>query len=244
MDQGIYTAAAGANVMQDRLAMISNNVANSNTTGFKRDEMQISQFSRQLDTAMLAEGDFKRVPVDVLASNIYTDLSSGGLHETGNSLDVAILGEGFFVVESPEGQRLTRNGSFGRSPEGLLVTQQGFLVQGEGGEIAIGDGDIFIEGDGTIRQNGQVLDRLQVAGVDSADIERAGLGLYKIREGAQQVEVSASIQQGAIESSNVEPVKEMVNLINTQRAFESFQKVIKTFDDTYSFSIRNVGATL
>jgi len=242
MDQGIYTAASGAIAMEERLSIISNNLANINTTGFKKDGIAFEKFLKNLDTENLYPGQYRNIPVDVMVGEYYIDTTEGSCRKTGNPLDAAIIGDGFFAVNTEEGQRYTRAGSFRISTDGLLVTPQGHTVQGEGGDISLGAGDIEIGFDGTVRVNGNIVDVLQVVHIDEGSLERSANGLFKVKEGYAPIPVeSPVVSQGNIETSNVDPVKEMVGLISTQRAYESFQRVIKSFNDTYSQSIRNVG---
>ncbi|MCU0576715.1 MAG: flagellar hook-basal body complex protein, partial [Desulfobacterota bacterium] len=121
MDQGMYTAAAGAIAMEERLNVISNNVANINTIGFKKDQVSFKQFSKVLDTSMLAQGQYKIIPIDVIALNPSIDVTPGTPMETGNPLDVAINGEGFFVINTVGGPRYTRAGSFQLNTDNMLV---------------------------------------------------------------------------------------------------------------------------
>ncbi|HHO75150.1 MAG TPA: flagellar basal-body rod protein FlgF [Deltaproteobacteria bacterium] len=242
MDQGMYTAASGAIAMEERLSIISNNLANANTTGFKKDGMTFEKFSRMLDTETLYPGQYKNIPVGVMAGQYYIDMSEGSYQKTGNPLDVAIVGEGFFVVNTDNGQRYTRAGSFRMSTEGILTTQKGDIVQGEGGDIALGPGNIEIGSDGTVRLNGNVVDVLQIVHIQDDSLERSSNGLFRVKQGyAPQPLENRVLAQGNIEASNVDPVIEMVGLISTQRAYESFQKVIKSFNDTYGNSITDVG---
>ena len=158
-------------------------------------------------------------------------------------MDAAIVGDGFFVVNTEDGPRYTRAGSFQISPEGMLSTLQGYTVQGEGGDIALEPGNVEIDSGGTVSQGGNVIDVFQVVNIPGESLMREGNGLFDVKEGfAPETVESLYISQGSIETSNVDPIKEMVGLINTQRAYESFQKVIKSFNDTYALSIRNVGA--
>ncbi len=243
MDQGIYTAAAGAIAMEDRLTVIANNLANVNTTGFKKDAVSFQDFQKQLDTSSLYPGQYRATPVDVMVGRQYIDSTQGGFRDTGNSLDVAISGEGFFAVSTPDGIRYTRAGSFTISPEGLLVTPQGYTVQGEGGDIALGNGKVYIDTNGTVMLDGNVVDVLQVVSIEEEALERQGNARFTIKQGyGPEAVESRNIQQGYVESSNVDPIMEMVSLITTQRAYESYQKVIKSFSETYALSMRNVGS--
>ena len=242
MDQGIYTAAAGALSMEDRLNTISNNIANANTTGFKKNDISFEQFIKFLDTSNLWNGQYRRIPIEVLAKKGYLDISQGPIKHTGNPLDMAIIGKGFFAVNTPNGARYTRAGNFHVSADGALVDINGNAVQGEGGEIAIEKGKVVISPDGNISQNGSSVDKLKIVNIPEDALIREGKNLFDVKKGVSPEPVeSANITQGSLEMSNVEPVKEMVGLISTQRAYESFQKVIKTFKDTYSLSIRDIG---
>jgi flagellar basal-body rod protein FlgF len=245
MDQGMYTAAAGAIAMEERLSVISNNLANVNTTGFKKDAVSYQDFQKELDASMLYPGQFQATPVDVVIGRQYIDSTQGGFRDTGNPLDVAIAGEGFFAVSTPDGIRYTRAGDFTLSPEGLLVTGQGYTVQGQGGDITIGSGKVVIEANGAVMVNGVAADRLQVVSIEQEGLERQGNSLYAPRQGyaAGTVE-NPEVRQGFIEASNVDPIIEMVGLISTQRAYESFQKVIRAVNDTYSQSMRSVGSVV
>ncbi len=244
MDQGIYTAAAGAIAMEERLAMISNNLANVNTAGFKKDAVVFEDFQRALDTARLAPGQHRTVPVDVIVGRQYIDTAQGAFQETGSPLDAAIAGDGFFVVATDSGLKYTRSGSFLVSPEGLLVTPQGHTVQGQGGDIAAGTGKVTIDSRGTVMVDGNVVDVLQIAAIEDDALVREGNALFGVRQGyAPAVMDAPEIRQGCIESANVDPVVEMVGLITTQRAYEAFQRMIRSVDETYTQSMHNVGMT-
>lgn len=246
MDQGMYTAAAGAIAMEERLTIISNNVANLNTIGFKKDHMSFEQFSKLLDTSMLAEGQYRVIPIDVVALSPTIDVTPGSPVETGNPLDVAMIGDGFFVVSTEDGPRYTRAGSFQLTTDNILVTQQGYRVQGEGGDISIdtttGNGIIGIDSRGKITYDDTDVDTLQVVRIAPEVLVRKGNNLFDVKEGYVPEPVETpSMSQSYLEAANVEPVSEMVDMIATQRAYDAFQKMIRSINDAYSFSIRNVG---
>ncbi|HPI94012.1 MAG TPA: flagellar basal-body rod protein FlgF [Deltaproteobacteria bacterium] len=246
MDQGMYTAAAGAIAMEERLNIISNNVANLNTIGFKKDHISFQQFSKVLDTSMLAQGQYQVIPIDVIALNPSIDVTPGAPMETGSPLDVAITGEGFFVVNTDDGPRYTRAGSFQLTTDNALVTTQGYRVQGEGGDISIdtstGNGVIGIDTTGKITYDDTDVDTLQVVRIPPEALVRKGNNLFDVKAGYTPEPVeNPSMTQSYLESANVEPVKEMVEMIATQRAYDAFQKMIKSANDAYSSSIRNVG---
>jgi flagellar basal-body rod protein FlgF len=243
MDQGIYTAASGAIAMEQKLEIIANNLANINTTGFKKDNISFEDFRKSLDTSKLYPGQYRSTPVDVVIGKQYIDTTQGGFRSTGNPLDATIAGEGYFAVSTPDGIRYTRAGSFVLSQDGLLVTPQGYTVQGNGGDITIGQGKVIIASDGTISVDGSVVDKLQISSIQEDALVRQGNDTYSVKQGsAPETIESPDIRQGFLEDSNVEAITEMVGLINTQRAYESYQKIIKAFTDTYAQSMHNVGA--
>jgi flagellar basal-body rod protein FlgF len=244
MDQGMYTAAAGAIAMEERLNIISNNIANLNTTGFKKDQMSFEQFMRQLDTSMLYTGQYKTVPIDVVAVSSSIDLTPGTPVKTGNELDVAIMGDGFFVVNTDKGVRYTRAGSFQLSAENTIITPQGYAVQGDGGDITLDPTktNLVISSLGKITQDSDEVGTFQIVTIPPEELVRQGNNLFSVREGytPEPVEKPA-LNQGSLETANVEPITEMVEMIAAARAYDAFQKVIRSVNDAYSYSIHNVG---
>ena len=244
MDQGIYTAAAGAIAMEERLNIISNNIANLNTTGFKKDQMSFEQFQKSLDTSMLYTGQYKTVPIDVIPVSTSIDLTPGPPVKTGNPLDIALAGDGFFVVNTDNGPRYTRAGSFQLSTENTIITSQGYTVQGNGGDITIdpNKGQLVIDSQGKVSQDGDEVSTLQVVNIPPEDLVRQGNNLFSVKEGFTPEPVETpSVIQGSLETANVEPINEMVELIAAQRAYDVFQKVIRSANDAYSYSMHNVG---
>ncbi|MEA2101610.1 MAG: flagellar hook basal-body protein [Thermodesulfobacteriota bacterium] len=243
MDQGIYTAASGAKVMEDKLLVISNNLSNAGTAGFKRQAIGLSEFEKQLDISELSQGQYRRTPIDVVVGRNYIDTKTGPYRQTDNPLDFAITGKGFFVLNDGNTTGYTRAGSFSVSPEGLLVSPQGYRVQGEGGDITLGQGNVVVDANGTITLDNETIDRFRVVDIQGSDLKRQGPGILGVKDTVVPGEMEdASIKQGSIELSNVEPMMEMIGLINAQRAYESFQKVVKSFNEVYALSINKVGS--
>ena len=244
MDQGIYTATAGAIAMEERLNIISNNIANLNTTGYKKDQMSFEQFQRALDTSMLYTGQYQTVPIDVIPVSTSIDLTPGPPVKTGNPLDCALAGDGFFVVNTEDGPRYTRAGSFQLSTDNTIITPQGYTLQGNGGDITIDPekGPLVIDANGKVSQDGDEVSTLQVVNIPPEDLVRQGNNLFTVKEGftPEPVETPVVIQ-GSLETANVEPINEMVELIAAQRAYDVFQKVIRSANDAYSYSMHNVG---
>ena len=253
----IYMAAAAALAYEKRLEVVANNLANVNTAGFKRDEVSFQAYLTS------AEGQVQAVqaPYQSAASGSSfwisyesrTDFTPGPLKMTGNTLDLALNGKGFFSVESPSGTVYTRRGNFTLSSEGVLVTQEGWPVQGEGGsEIRIEDRkggpnglEVTIGKDGTVQVNGRMVGRVNVEDFPQAGtLTRTEKGYFKATGGAGGEPVEdISVAQGYLEMSNVEAVSGMVEMIEILRGYESYQRVIRAVDDVNSKSISEVGRT-
>ncbi len=253
----IYMAAAAALAYEKRLEVVANNLANVNTAGFKRDEVAFQAYLTS------AEGQVQSLQPPYAAptagSSFWisyesrTDFSPGPLKMTGNPLDVALNGKGFFSVESPSGTVYTRRGNFTVNSEGSLVTQEGWPVQGEGGsEIRI-EGrnagpnglEVSIGRDGTVQVNGRQVGRLNVEDFPNAgSLSRTEKGYFKAVGGAAGEPVEdIGVSQGYLEMSNVEAVHGMVEMIEILRGYESYQRVIRAVDDVNSKSISEVGRT-
>ena len=224
MPDGIYAALSGAIANERALEVTANNLANVSTTGFKGDRIAArSEFAKELE---------RQSPVDqqVALDAVRIDMRQGGLHETGNPLDVAVANEGFFVVKTPDGDRYTRAGHFVLDQNGRLMTPEGNAVMGEGGPIDIGaTGTVRILDDGTIVRNGVSVDRLKmVRFADPTGLERQGATQFS--EGTQTPEsIEANVHAGFVEQSNVSPVKGMTDLISISRSHELMHRAIELF---------------
>ncbi|MBU1003273.1 MAG: flagellar basal-body rod protein FlgF [Proteobacteria bacterium] len=258
MQQSMYSAMFGAMTQEHRMNIIANNLANVNTTGYKRDRQAFKDVfeSYAHDTirepmmnlrskSMFPAPDYYAKP-RIAVSKI--EFTQGSLKQTGGDLDVAISGEGFFKVRTRDGQDyFTRNGAFSSTAEGQLVDGSGNAVLGEGGPIELPPNSrISIDGLGNISADGNVIDTLQFVGMDNLDgLQKFGKNYYEpVAEGSviERPVVDGSIAQGFLEAPNVEVVTEMVNMIETQRAFEAYQKVISTTGETDLKAISKVGS--
>ena len=223
MDAGIYQAVRGSLIQGRRFDIITNNLANVATTGFKKDTLTFDR---------------------ALQEYVRTDLSQGNIRLTGNPLDIALEGDGFFRIETPGGIRYTRNGSFCLNADGVLVTKNGDPVLGENGTILIGDGDIAIDTQVQVTVDDTVVDTLSVDRfVRPERLRKDGLS-YCIYSGDQGEIVKPErifVKQGYLEGSNVMVVEEMAKMIETLRTYESYQKMIQTFEETNHKAINEVG---
>jgi len=241
MIKGIQTSALGLLPLQKKLEVIANNLANVNTTGFKRD----NAFANELITAgtLLRDGNTSPTENDINEETV-TNFSQGTLQQTNNNLDAAIYGQGFFAIQTAWGIKLTRDGSFNIAADGTLVTRNGDPVLGIGNSIRIDDiqnlqkSQLVIERNGVVKAGEKIYGQIQILSPGNlSDLSKAGQNLYNFKIGTvlSQVDQSAFIiKQGFIEDSNVNPIDEMVAMIQLQSDFEAGQKAIQSQDTTLS----------
>lgn len=235
MDNASYTTLTRQSGLLRELQVIAHNIANLSTTGFRREGLVFSEFVRQLDGG--------EEPLSMAAANArQTYLTQGGLTMTGGALDLAVEGEGFFTIETPEGDRLTRAGHFQQNAAGELVTPDGHRLLDSGGAAVFipAGAQIGIARDGTISADGQPLAQIAlVVPEDPSTLQRASGVLHAV-EGETVPVADPVLLQGFLEESNVNPILEMSRLIAVQRAYESGQKFLDREDER----IRNVVQTL
>lgn len=241
MYKGMYIAASGAVLMQTQLEMISQNLANANTAGYKKETLAFKDY---LLPAAAGAGPDGRDMSDYSGSK--TDMSNGTSVKTGNSLDISLEGDGFIALD---GNRYTRRGDFKKSGDGYLTTHDGIKVMGAGGPISLPEDSteisIDLEGKVSAMQPGNPLpteiDTIKIVnfGPDAA-MTKAGDGMYTFS--GDGTPSTATVKQGYVETSNVDPIKEMVRMIETMREFESYQKAIQMFDNATSKVTNQLGS--
>jgi len=224
-----------------QLEIIANNLANVNTTGFKRDRSFLKVLQQSIPTA---DGTATE---DVQQVRQYTDFSQGSLNKTGNPLDVAIKGRGFMVVETPNGIRYTRNGNFQLSTDGTVVTSEGFPVLGQAGRIRfpnverVQQGTVSIAGSGEIMLDKETIGQLRIVDFEKPQLLQKDHQSLFIADPGQPViektESDTSIRQGYLEDSNVDGIEEMIAMIELTRSFEADQKALHAQDSSIEKSI-------
>ena len=240
MENAAYVGLSRQMTLRRELDIVANNIANADTTGFKAEQLLVGA-----EIGERARNAFVRPGVSfVLDSGVGRDYGQGGLEQTGRNLDFAIEGEGaFFRLNDGAGEAYTRDGAF--DPEGRLTTAGGAAVQGDGGEIIMDRalGEPAVAPDGTISQNGNPVGRLSVVRFDTlAVLEKGGDGLYRNASNAAAVEApDARIRQGMLEGSNVNPLLEITNLIEIQRAYESVTRMIENTNDLSRRAVERLG---
>ncbi len=236
MIKGIFTSAAGMVPRMTQQEVIANNLANAATAGFKKDQVFLKTL---LDASLVLKngGDINSMITD--AQEVMTDFSQGGMRTTGNPLDLCLNGPGFFTVETDKGTMYTRSGMFTLTEEGNLVTSSGQSVLGQGGPISLPHSDVVIAQNGAILADGQEIDRLKV--VDFADkkvLTKNADNLFAAGPGASETEAPETvINQGFLEDSNVETIREMVEMITLYRTFQANARAIMAQDQTLQKAI-------
>jgi flagellar basal-body rod protein FlgF len=267
--RGLYTAASGMNVQQNRLDEIANNLANVDLNGYKKDTAIQKAFPEMLMRRMNDDGVYNfpvgsvdtspivgTIGTGVETNEVYTNFSQAPLKQTENDFDAALEGRGFMMVQTPQGERLTRNGAFVVNADGYLVTKSGDFVLGENGPIKLKKNNFVIDQDGTVWQNStfaaddkrlvsqaenqweniEKVDRLQIVDVKRERyLQKQGNSYWKATEesglpGIMGPDGRPKVRQGFLEGANVNAVQEMVEMIEVNRAYDANQKTIQTED--------------
>lgn len=180
----------------------------------------------------------------VKLERIETNFEQGQLIRTDNPLDFAIKGDGFFQIETEEGTRYTRDGSFKLNGNKELITSEGYKVQGQYGDIILDGEEIALTSYGEIMVDGEIVDKLEVVNINNIrDLRKTERGLYKAEDGIEleQETFEGQVFQGQLEKSNVDPIKEMIEMMTLYRGYESSQKMIKAYDETIGKAVNEVG---
>ncbi|ADR18359.1 flagellar basal-body rod protein FlgF [Calditerrivibrio nitroreducens] len=237
MLNGLYVAASGMMMQERVVSNIANNLANVNTNGYKKDGFTFQNYIAKP----------KEFPEDIIRSSLYNqtinrtvkldrnylDLSEGAVHQTGNKFDLAIGDKnGFFVVDTPWGIRFTRDGAFSINSDNELVNGSGYRVLSRNNQpIVINGNDVVFLPTGEVMVNGVQVDQLNIATFeDNTRLQKVGRNLFAAVDILPVEMENPNIMQGYIEGSNVNAVEEMVKMIEANRGFETYQKVIQTID--------------
>lgn len=246
MSNGIYVALSANVAIEKNLEVTSHNLSNVDTAGFKKSKAVFSEYVHkysepEIDEKMEEFG----VPKDksfVELSDVFTDFKMGHLKETGNSLDLAISGDAFFMVSKDDQQFLQRSGTFTVNNSGQITAYDGaFLLNRDGAPITVDPKTpVHINEAGEIYQNNQLVTSLKLSTVDDKRwLEKMGDNRYvKSAEGGTQNDAKADVLQGYLEAANVNMVAEMVEMIKIQRHYETAAKAIKAYDNMDSNAIK------
>ena len=237
MIKGIYASGGGMQPRMARLEVLANNIANVNTAGFKKENLFIRAMNNVAQSDAKGEGELRG-----LEAKEFTDFSEGSFMQTQNPLDVAIQGRGFFVIETPQGLRYTRNGNFTLGVDGTVINGQGYPVLGLSGRIQIpqakklSETAISISAHGEISVGNKHLGRFRIADFEDLNqLKKSGNSLFATEAQERQATLDGHktlIHQGHLEESNVDGIHEMIQLVELTRSFETDQRTLQAQDTT------------
>ena len=256
MVKGLYTAYTGLMNEQNRMDIMTNNLANASTVGYKKEGTTSQSFDDVLTVKIkdssVGLGNVQTIGLKnpgVKIGENYNDFSQGSLRVTDNTYDLALTGEGFFAIEftNKAGEvstKYTRAGQFTLNREGYLMTQDGdYVLDTQNRRIRLNTLlDTEITRNGTIRQNDRDIARIQVVDFKNYDyLEKYGETYFQPLQGAELTTSNAEVKSGYLEMANVQIVSEMVNMIAITRAYESNQKIVQTYDNTLEIAVNQLG---
>jgi len=230
---------------QTQSEVIGDNVANVKTPGYKEQLASNISFPAMLIERMGGNTSPEPVQIGWLGTGVGVDRASlsntqGALETTDLKTDLALTSPGYFVVQTPGGDRYTRNGHFQLDANGMLESPEGYALQGEKGTIGPLSSEFVVKADGTVMDNGQRIDRLRVVNIPTDALKREGQSLYSVTQPVQ-VSTDAQVLQGSIEASNVDLSGQMIQMMTVMKAYEANQKVIQTQDEMLSKAVNEVG---
>ncbi len=258
MLKSIYTPLSGALSQERVLETISNNLANVNTVGFKGDRVAFTlldaepkkQYKNPLPPANYKVDMMEHFPLKgneleyVGVAGIERDSAQGPALTTHNPLDLMIEGKGFFTVNTPKGQRYTRNGAFTLNQDGMLATKLGHPVMGEKGTIHLSSSKFEINLRGEVLQEGEIVDRLVMSDFkENASLERVGENYFHYRGAPEDMKVldHPVVRQGYLEGSNVNAIKSLTSMILAHRSYEAYTKAVQNYDKMMEKSSNSIG---
>jgi len=261
MISGLYTAASGLIAQLTEQDVIANNLANVNTTGYKKDKALYTSFPNMFlnrlydDQTKIPGGSIDTLsPIGVIGKGVQLRIdgvvpdfmTEGSYTPTDNNLNVAIKGNGMFVISTDKGIKYTRDGNFMVDSNNRLVTSDGNPVLGQRGEIIIDGSNVHIDEGGNVYVDGKLSDTLRIALFDKTDkLRKEGNNLFFLPTGESLPEddyvENVKVMQGYLESSNVNVVKEMVDMITAFRAYEASQRAVQSQNETLDRAVTDVG---
>jgi flagellar basal-body rod protein FlgF len=242
---GMYLSAAGAIVEETRQAVIANNIANASTPGYKADTAVFRQRLTEAEKTLEAArgGGWDGQTGGVFLDRVEYTRSRGPFIPTGQPLDMALKGDGFFTVTDGTQVLYTRAGNFARSPDGYLVTANGWKVLGTDGKpIRLPPGEVKVGTDGALRVGGRPAGKILVAGsLDPAQFEKVGENTFRYLGTGSPAPVKAEVLQGFLENSSVGTVGELTSLIGSQRAYEANLQMARIQDESLGRATNELG---
>lgn len=245
MVRGLYIATSGMQTQSKKMDVVSNNLANIDTKGYKSDNL-LSQSFGEILTEKLKDPNIVNVRTletgaGVHIDQIHTLFQQGSMEQTNKSTDLSILGDGFFVIDTPQGERYTRAGNFTVDAQGYLTTNEGNRVLSENGYIYVGNDKFSVSADGTITAQDSTQKLRIVTFDDNQALRKQGSNLFYCIEGQPYDSANYQIRQGYLENSNVDLTTQIIEMINISRNFETNQRVIRMLDETLGKAVNEIG---
>lgn len=246
MVRGQYIAGTGMLLQRRMMEVTTNNITNADTTGYKKETLTAHSFDdvllRRINDTRTA-GGYATGPLNfgTQVDQLYIDFTSGGFEETGQSTDMALVGDAFFIVGTPAGERYTRSGAFVLNQDGYLTDGSGNYLLGENGPIYVGGTDFSVDISGNVQTDGQTADRIRVVSFDDNGALRKQGGNLFYTGAAPIAGGNYEIRQGFLESSNVEIGREMVDMISIYRTYETNQRMLTMIDETVGKAVNEIG---
>ncbi|ODM27425.1 flagellar hook-basal body protein [Acetivibrio mesophilus] len=255
MIRGLYTSGWSMLANSKQMDVVSNNLANVNTAAYKKDTVILESFPDALvrrvndRSSSNPSGRLGNVQLGNDVGEVFTYYNQGQLQKTDNSFDMAIenCNTAFFTVAVPAGngayrECYTRDGSFTLNSNRQLVTKEGYPVMGQNGVITINSEDFSVSDDGSIVENGQIVDRLLIRNfTDATTLRKMGSNLVERTENTQEQQFDGIVRQGYLEQSNVNSINEMINMITIMRSYEANQKIFQAQDGTLEKAVNEIG---
>lgn len=236
MESPLYVLLSQQDALERQMSVTAQNIANVNTTGFKGSDIVFEDFIRKPDPKVIHHM--------VIDKSSYRNTSQGTLLKTDNPLDLAISGQGYFAVETPQGVQYTRNGSFQLNSDGNLVTSQGFpVLSGGGSQVSIPKEaqKVSISSDGTVSTELGTAGRLQVVKFTNEQAMKQTYGGFYSTDAEAEADDLSTLQQGFLESSNVKPVVEMAKVIEISRSYQRVARLVDSEHERLRTAIRQLG---
>ncbi len=254
MLRGLYTAASGMVLNNQQSESIQKNIENMRNSGYRQESERVTSFPRLLvnrvSTTNSEPQTIEKIPLGIMGTGVYADRKRysgepGLLRETKNRTDIALNSEGYFVIDTLQGERYTRNGHFQLDPAGMLRTAGGNMVLGQNGIIGPLPDDFVINPDGTVedRANQEIIDRLRIVNIPAEAIQRDGLTslYYATVQPTEAPREDIRIHQGYIEESNVDLNAQLVKMLQVSRAYSANQKVVQMNDNLLQKAVNEIG---
>ncbi len=233
MNRGIYPPLAGAITLEHRMEVLSHNIGNVHTTGFKKDKPVFATILGHASGPTVAGID-----LFPLMDALPPDRSQGILYHTGEPLDVGLEGDGFLVAQTPDGLRYYRGGKLYRNADGNLVAHTGDPLLGKKGPVKLPVGEVVIDNNGTLRVNNKIIDKLRLDTLANGQVSTKVGDLFWTVPDQPVPDRNTKVHQGMLEKSNVNPSLDMVELIKVTREYEQMQKAIKAMDELAAQAIQ------